>query len=86
MVPRKGAKLKSLVEKTAENILLPIATRLGSAASGLLVGLGVSETHATNAGGLVQTGIIVVAFVAIDLVASYMRRKQVANKAVANAN
>jgi hypothetical protein len=62
-----------MIQKLAENILYPIARRIGSAAGGYLIGLGVSETV------LIQTEIIMAAAAAIgvDLIASYVNRNKV---------
>lgn len=76
----------SVLSKAIENIVLPIATRMGVATSGLLVGFGVATDHAASAATVVQTAVVVGALVAVDLVSSYMRRKQVAKQAVLDAN
>lgn len=72
------------LDKLIDNMVLPLATRIGSLASGAVVALGVSSDHAMTFGNGIAILAAVVPFMAYDLFAAYLRKKQVQKKAVAN--
>lgn len=78
--------MSSLVHKTVENIVLPIATRAGTALSALLIGLNVNPDHAMSMGGIAQTALVVGALVGVDLVSSWMNRKRIAVKSASSGS
>lgn len=76
--------MNKILYNTVENVLLPIGTRLGSIVSGGLIYWGVQNDSAMNLGGVVQTGVVVLGLVGVDLVLALIRKRQVQAKAVAN--
>lgn len=72
------------LDKLIDNIVLPLATRVGSMATGALVALGVANEHAVTFGGAVAVIAAVVPLMAWDLISAYVRKRQVQAKAVAN--
>lgn len=53
-------------------LLLPLATRAGTAITAYMVGAGVAQTYAEQ----VVTGLIALGLIALDLVGSHIARKR----------
>lgn len=60
------------------NVIQPLAVRLGTAATGFLVGQGINAQHADSIG----IGVAAVLLVGCDLLASWLRRRQIVNQTV----
>lgn len=61
------------------NVLLPLATRLGSITTGLLVGWGLNSVHSNWVG----TGVAGLLLISTDLLLAWMRKLAITNQAVA---
>ncbi|QCS37239.1 hypothetical protein [Tortoise microvirus 73] len=70
-----------MFKQISELILKPGATRLGSLASGVLVGMGANAEHADWVG----IGITGALLVGADLMAAWLRKRSIERKAVAKA-
>lgn len=68
-----------LANPVGSNIIAPLATRLGSLATGALVATGANTTHADWVG----TGIAGAFFIATDLGLAWLRKRSIQNKAMA---
>lgn len=62
------------------NILLPASTRLGSLATGALIGIGANATHADWVG----TGIAGALLISVDLGLAYLRKQKIIESVLRN--
>ncbi|QCS37225.1 hypothetical protein [Tortoise microvirus 71] len=62
-------------------LVKPMATRLGTMATGALIGLGANATHADWVG----TGVAGALLIGADLMAAWLRKRSIERKAVAKA-
>ena len=69
-----------MVKTFKDNVLLPLSTRLGTAASLWLTGYGVAHDQA-----LVTSAVTVALGVGIDLMLAWFRKRSIQRKAVQNA-
>lgn len=65
-----------MLKALRDNILLPLLTRLGTAAGSLLMAWGVQQELAEQA----ILGVIALGLIAFDLVASYVNRRRKGQK------
>lgn len=75
----KGALAALLATPVGSNVVAPLATRLGTLATGGLIGLGANSTHADWVG----TGIAGGFFIVTDLGLAWLRKRSIQNKAMA---
>lgn len=62
-----------MLDLIKSNILGPLGTRLGSLATGALIGIGANATHANWVG----TGIAGAVFIAADLGLAWLRKRRI---------
>lgn len=72
------------LDKLIDNLVLPLATRIGSIASGALIAVGVSSEHAMTFGSGIAILAAVVPFMTWDLLLAFWRKQQVQKQALAN--
>lgn len=68
-----------MLDLLKSNVLAPLATRLGTLATGGLLGIGANATHADWVG----TGIAGGFLIAMDLGLAWLRKRSIQNKAMA---
>lgn len=69
-----------MLEIFRKNVVSPLATRLGTAVSIGLTGYGVAEGEAT----VVGSAVVVLLGLGIDLMADWLRKRSIVNKATGN--